>query len=102
MVAVHRSLAEWGVTTVVLPDQPELPAYDQVASVTAMAALISGATGAKPVHTARAWVWNDLHRDVPTAYPSASTYAGCVGTHPGRGAVAVNRTVGCMLASQAT
>ncbi len=101
MAAVHRSLSQWGVTTVVLPDQPELPAYDQVASITAMAALITGATGARPVHTARAWVWNDVHRDVPTGYPSASTYAGCVGTRPGRGVVAVDRTVSCMLASQA-
>ena len=31
IVAVHRALSEWGVNMVVLPDQPELPSYDQVA-----------------------------------------------------------------------
>ena len=69
IVSVHRALSEWGVTTVVLPDQPELPSYDQVASVTAMAALISAATGARPTHVADAWVWRGVNHDNPRGIP---------------------------------
>jgi hypothetical protein len=99
IVAVHRSLSEWGVTTVVLPDQPELPTYDQVASVTGMAALMAAATGARPVHIADAWVWQRVDQDVPTAFPDASQYAACTSGPPGRGVVAVNRTTACVLAT---
>ena len=69
IVAVHRALSEWGVTMVVLPDQPELPSYDQVASVTAMAALISAATGARPTHVADAWVWRACQPRQPPGIP---------------------------------
>jgi hypothetical protein len=101
MAAVRRSLSEWGVTKVVLPDQPELPAYDQVASVTAMAALIAGATGARPILQADAWVWDNVQREVPATYPSAARYSLCAGTVPDRGVAAVNRAVSCVLAPSA-
>ena len=97
VAAVHRALSEWGVTMVVLPDQPELPAYDQVASVTGMAALIAAATGARPAHVADAWVWRAIDRDVPRAFPDAATYARCTAGLPTRGAAAVHRSVACML-----
>ncbi len=99
IAAVHRALSEWGVTMVVLPDQPELPAYDQVASVTAMAGLIAAATGAQPVHVADAWVWRGVDTDVPARFPSATSYARCTAGLPNRGAVAVERTVSCVLAA---
>lgn len=100
--AVHRALSDWGVTTVVLPDQPELPAYDQVASDTAMAALIAGATGARPVHVADAWVWPRVGRDVPTAFPNAATYARCAGSAPPIGDAAADRAMSCVLNSTST
>ena len=99
IVAVHRALSEWGVTMVVLPDQPELPSYDQVASVTAMAALISAATGARPTHVADAWVWRRVNHENPRAYPNAAQYARCTTGLPTRGVIAVHRTTACVLSS---
>jgi hypothetical protein len=99
IVAVHRALAEWGVTMVVLPDQPELPSYDQVASVTAMAALLSAATGAKPAHVADAWVWRQVNHDNPQAYPDAAQYQRCTSGLATSGVVAVHRTTACVLSS---
>jgi hypothetical protein len=97
IAAVNRALSEWGVTTVVLPDQPELPTYDQVASVTDMAALITAATGTRPVHLADAWVWRRVDHDVPSVFPDAAQYERCTGGSPGRGVVAVDRTTACVL-----
>jgi hypothetical protein len=97
IAAVHRALSEWGVTTVVLPDQPELPPYDQVASVPEMAALITAATGARPVHIADAWVWRGVDRDVPASFADATQFARCTAGPPGRGAAAVDRTTSCVL-----
>ena len=99
IVAVHRALAEWGVTMVVLPDQLDLPSYDQVASVTAMAALISAATGARPMHVANAWVWRRVNHDNPQAYPDAAQYERCTSGLPTRGVAAVHRTTACVLGS---
>ena len=79
--AVQRALSEWGVTTVVLPDQPKLPPYDQVASLPKMAALISAATGVQPVLVAILG-GNGVNVHVPRSYPSAATYSECVGGLP--------------------
>ena len=99
--AVHRALLGWKVTTVVLPDQPELPQYDQVASVQAMAALITGATGVTPTHTANAFVWNGVDLATPSSFPNTAKYASCTnGTNGSRG-LAVDRTVACILADPA-
>ena len=87
IVAVHRALSEWGVTMVVLPDQSELPSYDQVAPVTAMAALISAATGARPTHVADAWVWRRVNRENPRSYPGAAQYPRCKTRLPPAGVI---------------
>lgn len=64
VAAVRRALQGWRVDTVVLPDQPDLPEYDQVASVPAMATLITSATGIRPTFVADAWVWNGVNRAI--------------------------------------
>ncbi len=99
IVAVHRALSEWGVTTVVLPDQRALPSYEQVASVTDMAALIAAATGARPAHIADAWVWHGVDRDLPRSYPDSAQYARCTAGLAGSGISAVDRTTSCVLSS---
>ncbi|MGO8873612.1 MAG: 6-pyruvoyl-tetrahydropterin synthase-related protein [Acidimicrobiales bacterium] len=99
LVAVHRALLGWKVTTVVLPDQPELPEYDQVASVPAMAAMITGATGLRPTHTAKAWVWNGVDHSTLSTYPTAAQYASCTNGTSGIGGLTVDRTVACVLAA---
>ncbi len=95
--AVLRSLSGWGVTTVVLPDQPELPAYDQVASVPAMVALMAGATGERPAHVADAWVWRRVNLDRPTTFPDAATYARCTADRSSAGDAAADRAASCVL-----
>jgi len=95
--AVQRALSEWGVTTVVLPDQPKLPPYDQVASLPRMAALISAATGVRPVFVASAWVWDDVNVPAPRSYPSAARYSECVSGLPDQ-SNAVRRADACVLA----
>ncbi len=95
--AVTRALRGWRVDTVVLPDQPELPEYDQVASVPDMAALITGATGVAPVLTARAWVWNGVRRATTTDTAPSTRFPSCTAGAAG-GRTGVDRVVACMLA----
>ena len=97
--AVQRALHVWEVDTVVLPDQPELPEYDKVASVPDMAALITGATGIRPTHTARAWVWSGVNRATPPVVPTAPQFSFCTSGTDGTGSAAVDDAVTCMLAS---
>jgi hypothetical protein len=97
IAAVRRSLRGWGVDTVVLPDQPKLPEYDQVASVPDMAALITGATGIRPVHTGDAWVWNRVGRMAPSTTPTAQRFTTCTSTTGSPGPSAVERAVVCIL-----
>jgi hypothetical protein len=75
--AVRRALDTWGVTTVVLPDEPELPAYDQVASEGEMAALVTAVTGSRPTRVADAWVWSGVGSHRPSAYPGAAALRHC-------------------------
>jgi hypothetical protein len=62
LVAIRRALRQWGVTTIVVPDQAHLPIYDQVASVPFVVALMTAVVGRPPVHQADAWVWPDVSR----------------------------------------
>ena len=55
--AVRQALDAWGVTEVVLPDQPDLPLYDRPLSVTTAGAAMAAATGQLPRHQDQAWVW---------------------------------------------
>ncbi len=91
--AVHQALTEWGVTTIVLPVQVGLPAYDSVASVTDMAALITGATGLRPRLDAGAWVWQGVRGATPPTFVGGAVYQRCTRSS---GAVAV--VTGCMAA----
>lgn len=93
--AVRKALAQWGVTMVVIPDQPDLPIYDRISSVTTAAALVTAATGRQPVHQANAWVWRDLV-PVPHIYrqPSLSF---CTRGLPNDGTAAVDAATDCVM-----
>lgn len=71
-LATRHALLGWGVTTVVIPDQPGLPAYERIRSVTHAAALMTAATGTRPVHQADAWVWTGVDRAGPWSPPSTA------------------------------
>jgi hypothetical protein len=57
--AIRRALAGWGVTTVVVPDQPALPTYERGRSVSYTVALFTAALGRAPSFTSKAWLWDD-------------------------------------------
>jgi hypothetical protein len=95
---VRQAIAGWGVDLVVVPDQPGLPLYDQIPSVTYAAALFTAATGQLPVHQAGAWVWA-----IPTTMKPASTLTAaqlnaCTSGLAPRGTEAVQRATQCVLA----
>ncbi len=97
--SVRQALDGWKVTTVVIPDQPGLPTYDQPHSVTLAAALISAATGMQPTFQAHAWVWKNVDRPRPWAGPDMARFNECVTGLAKRGAHAVNQATICVLTS---
>jgi hypothetical protein len=99
IVAVRRALSGWGVTTVVLPDQNELPPFDQVPSVTTVAALITAAIGRPPIWQANAWVWTTVNGPASPAYTSESQFLRCTaGAAAGKGG-SVHAASACVLSS---
>jgi hypothetical protein len=96
--SVRQALHGWGVTTVVIPDEPALPSYDQITSVTYAAALIAAATGQPPLHQANAWVWTGVNRAGAPASLSAASFSACTNEATARGVAAVDRATRCVLA----
>jgi hypothetical protein len=75
--AIRQALAVWGVTTIVVPDEPNRPAYDQGRSNAYAVGLFTAAMGRPPVYGHSAWVWSSvgaLGRPVPM---SEAAFAGC-------------------------
>ena len=99
--AVRMALDDWGVTTVVIPDQPALPAYDQIPSVTYAAAVITAATGELPIHQAGAWVWTGVDEAVTGPPLTSSSVAECAKGVATRGVLAVEHATSCVLATSA-
>ena len=97
--AVHEALVDWGVDTVVIPDEAGLAPYDRPQSVALAAALVTAATGSSPKRQAGAWVWTDVKHRTPSGYPTASEFAACTKGHPTRGIAAVDRASACVLAA---
>ena len=77
IIAVRAAIIDWGVTQIVLPDQPELPAYDQPFNPVSAAALITAALGRAPVLRSRAWVWKVAGEPTPPVVLSASAFGRC-------------------------
>jgi hypothetical protein len=99
VAAVRQALDRWGVTTVVIPDQPSLPSYDQVPSVTLAAELMAAATARLPTHRADAWVWTGVDASGPPVTPTAEQFAACRSGLAPRGVGAVERATSCVLAT---
>ncbi len=99
IVAVRRALSGWGVTTVVLPDQKELPPFDQVPSVTTVATLITAAIGRPPIWQSNAWVWTKVNRPASPAYTSKSQFLRCTAGAAGGEAASVHAASVCVLSS---
>ena len=67
--AIRQAVAGWGVTTIVVPDQPGLPSYDRGRSVPYAVGLFTAALGRSPVLQTSAWVWSDAGNAGPAGAP---------------------------------
>jgi hypothetical protein len=77
LAAVRSALQGWGVTTVVVPDQPTMPTYERGRSVAYAVALFTAVLGAEPVFQANAWVWDKVD-EVGASIPLTPTaFADC-------------------------
>jgi hypothetical protein len=81
---VRKALTAWRVTTVVIPDEPNLPYYDIVPSDPTAAALITAAVGEKPVYQGGAWVWANVKHSGPAIPISTEEFVACVGAGSSR------------------
>ncbi len=86
LASVRQALAAWGVTTIVVPDQPGLPLYAQGRSPSYAAGFFTAVVGRAPRYVASAWVWSGV--GVPAAaLPVAPTaFAACTTGPPARAA----------------
>jgi hypothetical protein len=75
--AVRAALRGWRVTTVVVPDQPHLPASLRGNDPAYAAAFMTVALGRSPVVENGAWVWYGVNRTVPPLRVSPSDLASC-------------------------
>ena len=96
ILAVRKDLDDWKVTTVVIPDEPGLPFYDQIPSVTVAAALITAATGKPPVHQSDAWVWTGVNHSRSPVPISTEGFSQCTSGVAAHGASAVDQAVDCV------
>jgi hypothetical protein len=83
--SVRQALLGWGVTRVVIPDQPELPAYEVGFHTSYAVGLMTAALGQRPRFVAHAWVWDPATANGPASITVAAFQA-CVGSanfHPG-------------------
>jgi hypothetical protein len=95
IAAVRSALHEWGVTMVVIPDQPGLVPLAQISSVPAAAALITAATGQRPVYEEGAWVWAAINHASPSIVTTTSKFSECTSVRS-RGTAAVDAAVACI------
>ncbi len=93
--SARRALSEWGVTKVVLPDQPNLPKYEKVQSPPLAAAIITEATGELPRHEADAWVWNTTEMPAARPRPWMTTLA-CISSSAHQPSPTVTGTTRCV------
>ncbi|MGA8724718.1 MAG: hypothetical protein WB565_06730 [Acidimicrobiales bacterium] len=99
VAAVRNALATWQVTMVVVPDQPALPDYERIRSVTEAATLMTAATGKAPQLRSDAWVWSGV-RNASGAEPAVSSaIARCDAGLPVEGKTAVHAATACALTS---
>jgi hypothetical protein len=97
---VRQALAGWGVTKVVVPNDPHLPGYERIPSTTEANALIAAATGNAPSYERSAWVWDRVAKAVGASTPTASEFSRCVSGLPPRGVIATQAAVSCVLGGE--
>ncbi len=85
LAAIAHALSGWGVTTIVVPDQPALPSYDRGRPVPYAVALFTAALGRPPTLRASAWVWTGVKAGGPPETISPAAFSACVDTRGATG-----------------
>jgi hypothetical protein len=99
VAAVRTALTAWEVTTVVVPDQPGLPDYERIRSVTKAATLLAAATGEAPELRSDAWVWSGVRRAIAAKPAPSPAVARCPLGLGYDGTAAVRTATACALAT---
>jgi branched-subunit amino acid transport protein len=97
-VDVRRALALWRVTTMVVPDQPGLPIYEQGRGAAYAVGFVTAVLGTAPTYGHAAWVWGAV-RSAPAPEPVwGAAFARCT---TGAVAAAADRAAvpACILAA---
>jgi len=77
LAAVRRALDDWRVTMVVVPDQPDLPLYDQGRSTAYAVGLFTAALGEAPTYDHSAWVWSAVRSAGPSVAVPTGRFTTC-------------------------
>jgi hypothetical protein len=101
LAAVRDTLALWRVTTMVVPDQPGLPVYEQGRGSAFAVGYWTAVLGEAPSYEHSAWVWRSV-AGAPAPVPVSG--AACVGCTPGPPATAAGRQAvpACILGAGGT
>ncbi len=102
LTAMRRALRQWGVTSVVLPAQPDLPIYDRVTSVQFVVAVMTAVTGQAPLHHADAWVWTVANPADPRPKLTVAALARCASDFTLLQSETVGRVVSCVRSASAS
>jgi hypothetical protein len=81
--AVRSAMTGWGVTMVVVPDEPWMPTYNQGRGVPYAVGLFTAALGQVPEHQADAWVWSQVTAAGPSVAISPAAFQACIGAPGG-------------------
>ena len=78
LAAVRAALTIWGVTTIVVPVQEELPVYERGRSTSYALGLLTAAMGRPPTYSHSAWVWSVVSRKDAAIPMSETKFNACV------------------------
>jgi hypothetical protein len=98
LAAIREALAQWEVTTVVVPDQADLPLYEQGRGPAYAVGLFTAAIGRAPVYDHSAWVWAAVAHPGRAVVMSDATFAACTAGNATRAAPA--GVASCVLAAR--
>jgi hypothetical protein len=78
LAAIRGALRQWRVTTIVIPDQTDLPLYEQGRSTAYAVGLFTAAMGRRPAYTDSAWVWSAAAHTAAPVVMTDRSFDNCV------------------------
>jgi hypothetical protein len=78
LTAIREALAQWEVTTIVVPDQAELPVDERGRSNAYAVGLFTAAMGRRPAFHDSAWVWSGVSDQGPSVPLTDAAFDACI------------------------